>query len=68
MRVLDYPALVVPTHWDNFLLPYGASQRVALEALQSFPAEVAAASLHTHVVVPEYFQAVSLPARGSLPK
>jgi L-ascorbate metabolism protein UlaG (beta-lactamase superfamily) len=68
MRVLGYPALVLPTHWDNFLLPYGASQRVALQALQGFLGEVTAASPHTHVVVPEYFQAISLPPREPLPK
>jgi len=59
---------VLPTHWDNFLLPYGASQRVAREALQGFLDEVTAASPHTRVVVPEYFQAIALPPRGSLPR
>lgn len=68
MRVLGYPAIVLPTHWDNFLLPYGASQSAALEALQGFVGEVAAASPHTRVVVPEYFQAISLPPRGPLPQ
>jgi L-ascorbate metabolism protein UlaG (beta-lactamase superfamily) len=68
MRVLGYPALVLPTHWDNFLLPYGASQRVAVEALQSFLDEVTAASPRTRVVVPEYFQAIALPALGSVPR
>jgi L-ascorbate metabolism protein UlaG (beta-lactamase superfamily) len=66
MRVLGYPAVVLPTHWDNFLLPYGASQRVALEALQGFLGEVTAASPHTRVVVPEYFQAIPLPSRSPL--
>ena len=68
MRALGYPALVLPTHWDNFLLPYGASQQVAREALQGFLDELAAASPHTRVVVPEYFQAIALPPRGSLPR
>ncbi len=68
MRALGYPALVLPTHRDNFLLPYGASQRAALDALQGFIGEVSAAAAHTHVVVPEYFEGISLPARSSLPK
>ena len=68
MRALGNPLLVLPTHWDNFLLPYGASQRVAREALQGFLDEVTAASPHTRVVVPEYFQAIALPPRGSLPR
>jgi hypothetical protein len=65
MRVLGYPALVLPTHWDNFLLPYDASQRVALEALQGFRSEVTAASPRTRVVVPRYFEAIPLPPRDS---
>ena len=27
--IQPYPALVLPTHWDNFLVPYGASQQPA---------------------------------------
>jgi L-ascorbate metabolism protein UlaG (beta-lactamase superfamily) len=65
MRVLGHPALVLPTHWDNFLLPYGASQSVALEALRDFLGEVTAASPRTRVVVPEYFQAIPLPPRDT---
>jgi L-ascorbate metabolism protein UlaG (beta-lactamase superfamily) len=68
MRVLGYPALVLPTHWDNFRLPYGASQRVALEALQGFLGEITTASPRTRVVVPEYFQAIALPPSGLLLK
>jgi L-ascorbate metabolism protein UlaG (beta-lactamase superfamily) len=66
MRVLDHPALVLPTHWDNFLLPYDASQRAAREALQGFIDEVGTTSPQTRVVVPEYFQPISLPARASV--
>ena len=60
MRDLHYPALVLPTHWDNFLLPYEASQQPALEALQSFLQEIAVASPKTKVIVPKYFQPISL--------
>jgi L-ascorbate metabolism protein UlaG (beta-lactamase superfamily) len=58
MRDLHYPALVLPTHWDNFLVPYEASQQPALEALQSFLKEIAAASPKTKVIVPKYFQPI----------
>lgn len=27
MRDLHFPALVLPTHWDNFTAPYGGSQQ-----------------------------------------
>jgi L-ascorbate metabolism protein UlaG (beta-lactamase superfamily) len=60
MRDLHYPAVVFPTHWDNFLLPYEASQQPALDALQSFVKEIAVASPKTNVIVPKYFQPISL--------
>jgi L-ascorbate metabolism protein UlaG (beta-lactamase superfamily) len=62
MRDLHYPPIVLPTHWDNFLVPYGASQQPALEALQSFVKEIAAASPKTKVIVPKYFEAIPLKA------
>ncbi len=60
MRDLHYPAIVLPTHWDNFLAPYGASQQPALDALQSFVQEIVAASPKTKVIVPRYFEAIPL--------
>jgi hypothetical protein len=60
MRGLGYPALVIPTHWDNFLVPYSASQRAALEALQSFVDEIGVASPKTKLIVPKYFEPVVL--------
>ena len=60
MRDLHYPAIVLPTHWDNFLAPYDASQQPALEALQSFVQEIVAASPKTKVIVPTYFEAIPL--------
>jgi L-ascorbate metabolism protein UlaG (beta-lactamase superfamily) len=60
MRDLHYPAMVLPTHWDNFLAPYSASQQPNLEALQSFVQEIVAASPKTKVIVPKYFEAILL--------
>jgi L-ascorbate metabolism protein UlaG (beta-lactamase superfamily) len=60
MRALHYPAVVLPTHWDNFLLPYEASQQPALEALQTFVQEIAVASPKTKVIVPKYFQPIPI--------
>jgi L-ascorbate metabolism protein UlaG (beta-lactamase superfamily) len=62
MRALHYPAIVLPTHWDNFLAPYSASQQTSLDALQSFVKEVVAASPNTKVIVPKYFEAIPLAA------
>jgi L-ascorbate metabolism protein UlaG (beta-lactamase superfamily) len=60
MRVLQYPPLVIPTHWDNFLLPYSASQQTAIDAVQQFVREVKASSPKTKVIVPKYFEAIVL--------
>lgn len=60
MRGLHFPALVLPTHWDNFTAPYGASQQAAIDALQSFVQEVSVASPKTKVIVPKYFEPILL--------
>jgi L-ascorbate metabolism protein UlaG (beta-lactamase superfamily) len=60
MRVLGNPAVVLPTHWDRFNVPYSVSQQPAIDRLQSFVAEVKAVSPETKVIVPEYFQPVSI--------
>jgi len=60
MRALSFPPLVMPTHWDNFLAPYDASQQPAIDAVQSFVKEVAEASPKTKVIVPKYFEAIPL--------
>jgi hypothetical protein len=31
LRSTGYPSIVIPTHWDNFRLPYGYSQQVDYE-------------------------------------
>lgn len=62
MRALRYPALVLPTHWDNFLTPYEASQQSAVDALQSFVNEIKTASPKTKVIIPKYFESIRLDA------
>lgn len=60
MRDLHFPGLVLPTHWDNFTAPYGASQQPSIDAVQSFVQEVKAASPKTKVIVPKYFEPIRL--------
>jgi L-ascorbate metabolism protein UlaG (beta-lactamase superfamily) len=60
MRVLHFPALVLPTHWDNFTAPYSASQQPQIDALQSFAHEITTASPKTKVIVPRYFETIAL--------
>ena len=58
MRVLHFPAVVIPTHWDNIAAPYGASQDDALAALQTFVKEMQAASPKTRVIIPKFFEPI----------
>jgi len=60
LRATGYPRLVLPTHWDRFNVTYDVSQAPAIERLQSFIAEVKAASPKTTVIVPEYFKPIDV--------
>lgn len=57
MRALGDPAVVFPTHWDD----YGTKPRSeALRQVGTFVSEVRAASPTTKVIVPEYFKPTEL--------
>jgi len=60
MRVLNYPAIVLPTHWDNFTVPYEASEDEQLEQLESFKKEIKKASPKTKIIIPKYFESITL--------
>jgi L-ascorbate metabolism protein UlaG (beta-lactamase superfamily) len=61
LRALGYPPLVLPTHWDRFNVTYDVSQQPAIDRLQSFLDEVKEASPKTRVIVPKYFEPISIP-------
>jgi L-ascorbate metabolism protein UlaG (beta-lactamase superfamily) len=61
LRALDYPPVVLPTHWDRFNVPFDMPQTSARNDLDSFISEVKAASPKTRVIVPAYFDPVELP-------
>lgn len=56
MKALGNPPIVIPTHWDRFNVPYGFSQQGAIDRLQSFIAEIKAASPQTKVMVGEHLK------------
>ena len=58
LRALGHPRTVVPTHWDQFNVPYGFSQTHAVQRLQSFVEEIKAVSPQTRVIVPEHFKPI----------
>jgi L-ascorbate metabolism protein UlaG (beta-lactamase superfamily) len=60
MRALGFPMLVLATHWDNYFLPFDASQDEYIRPLQAFTQEVYAASPRTRVILPKYFQPIAL--------
>ena len=60
MRGLHFPALVIPTHWDNFAAPFDVPQKESIDALQSFVQEIKAASPKTEIIVPRYFEFIAL--------
>jgi len=62
LRALGDPPLVLPTHWDRFNVPYSTSQQPAIERLQTFLTEVKAASPTIRVIVPDYFQPITVKA------
>ena len=58
MHALGDPAVVFPTHWDD----YGIKPRAAaLKQVDTFVTEVRVISPKTRVIVPEYFTPVTLP-------
>lgn len=61
MRVLNYPTIVLPTHWDDFNIPFEASQNKMLSQLQSFQQEIIKASPKTKVIIPQYFKPITIP-------
>jgi L-ascorbate metabolism protein UlaG (beta-lactamase superfamily) len=64
MRALGNPRTVLPTHWDQFNVPYGFSQQHAVDRVQSFVAEIKAVSPNTRVIVPEHFKPIVLAPEG----
>jgi L-ascorbate metabolism protein UlaG (beta-lactamase superfamily) len=62
MRVLGFPAVVLPTHWDNYFIPFSASQDTSIARLQVFVREIHAASPRTRVLIPQYFVPITMPA------
>jgi L-ascorbate metabolism protein UlaG (beta-lactamase superfamily) len=59
MHVLGNPALVLPTHWDNFFRTFDVPQDTS--SADKFLADVRRVSPSTKTMVPKYFEPISLP-------
>ena len=66
MRVLNYPKIVLPTHWDDFTLPFDAPQEQRLKQLETFVQEIKKASAQTRVIIPKYFEPITFKPKGAV--
>lgn len=61
LKVTGKPPVVIPTHWDNFRLPYGFSQEAAIEdKLKPFAETVSQVSPQTRVIIPRHLEAFTV--------
>lgn len=56
LRALNYPPLVVATHWDWSQLPFDASFEKQLKNADEFAVEVHAVSPQSRVIIPRHFE------------
>lgn len=62
LRVTGMPPIVLPTHWDNFSLPYGWSQQENIDRnLVPFARTVAAISPRTRMIMPTHLNTIVIP-------
>lgn len=61
LAVTNYPKIIIPTHWDNFRLPYGFSQESGVEQkLIPFQEDVKRLSPNTEVIIPEHLGTITI--------
>ncbi|WP_405609449.1 MBL fold metallo-hydrolase [Polaribacter sp. Asnod1-A03] len=61
MKLTNFPKIVIPTHWDNFRVPYGFSQESAIEKkINPFLEEVKLASPKSKVIVPVHLETITI--------
>lgn len=61
LAVTNKPKYIIPTHWDNFRLPYGFSQQSGVEQkLIPFQEDVKEISPNTEVLIPKHLGTISI--------
>jgi L-ascorbate metabolism protein UlaG (beta-lactamase superfamily) len=63
MRALGFPSVVIPTHADNFRVPYGAPTAYRTDWVESFLEEVRVASPDSRLITPQHLEAIRLSVR-----
>lgn len=62
LTTTGHPPVVIPTHWDNFRLPYGYSQEAGVERnIEPFIRTAAEVSPATRVITPTHLEPFVLP-------
>lgn len=57
----NLPKIIIPTHWDNFRLPYGFSQQAAIDLkLIPFIEDIGRLSPETEVIIPVHLETISV--------
>ncbi|MDM9630489.1 MBL fold metallo-hydrolase [Robiginitalea aurantiaca] len=61
LRVTSNPKVIIPTHWDNFRLPYGFSQQASVDLkLVPFKEDVGRLSPDTEVIIPTHLGTITI--------
>ncbi|MFK7830200.1 MAG: MBL fold metallo-hydrolase [Congregibacter sp.] len=57
-----FPSVIIPTHWDNFRLPYGFSQQANIERnLEPFVETARVVSPSSTVIIPVHLEPIVVP-------
>jgi len=61
LKVTNYPKVIIPTHWDNFRLPYSFSQQNNVDVkLIPFKEDVKILSPQTEVIIPKHLGTITI--------
>ena len=61
LKATGNPPVIIPTHWDNFRLPYGFSQEMGvIQKLTPFKRDVKKRSPNTQVIIPTHLGTIRL--------
>lgn len=62
LKATNFPKTIIPSHWDNFRIPYGFSQERSVELkIKPFIQEVKEASPAAKVLIPVHLETISIP-------
>jgi L-ascorbate metabolism protein UlaG (beta-lactamase superfamily) len=61
LKSTGYPKIIIPTHWDNYRVPYGFSQKIPIKKkIMPFIDEVKSASPNSKVIIPVHLETITI--------